>query len=93
MNEPRPRGLRPKTTNYLIATLRERRKQLEVRQWQLGTALGVSESTVALWEHGENSPSIDRLLEWAGLLGVEIYMRVRDDVPPITRTFVELPRP
>lgn len=41
--------------------IRELRKQKHVAQKDLGTALGVGQSTVSAWERGRRSPEVDQL--------------------------------
>lgn len=52
--------------------LRRRRRILNMRQYQLANALGVSHQHVAKWESAENRLNAAQLWEVAQALGVEI---------------------
>lgn len=47
--------------------LKELRKRAGLNQTEVATALNVQQSTVAMWENGENKPRADKLPELAKL--------------------------
>lgn len=52
--------------------LRELRKKTGLSQKEVGTELGVAQSTVAMWETGDNRPRPDKIPEIANIYGVNI---------------------
>lgn len=56
----------------LAKKIRERRKALELHQYELAAKLGVSQSTVADWENGVQSPRSGRLKKIAKVLHVPL---------------------
>lgn len=54
----------------LSAELKRLRDRAEVSQTELARALGVRQSTVAMWENGKNNPGYETLLRLADFFGV-----------------------
>lgn len=52
--------------------IRELRQNLGITQFELSEMLNVKQSTVAMWETGENSPRTDRLPEIAKALKCKV---------------------
>lgn len=52
--------------------IKEIRQKRGITQAQLADALNVCQSTVAMWENGENKPRTDKLPELAKILGCEV---------------------
>ena len=48
-------------------------------QAQLATALGISQSTVAAWESGDQVPRVDELERLAQLCGKRLHIRIDVD--------------
>ena len=63
--------------DYLTAikTLREKNKLTQI---SLATALGVKQSTVAMWENGENKPRADKLKKLAEILNCTVDELLRE---------------
>lgn len=62
--------------------LKDLRKQKNMSQQKLADMLGVSRSTVAMWEISTNEPDNDTLSRLADLFGVTVdYLLGRDDSP------------
>jgi DNA-binding XRE family transcriptional regulator len=53
--------------------LRGRRRDLDLTQAELAGALGVSQHLVSYWEGGNVVPSLDRLVDVADALGLDIH--------------------
>ena len=54
----------------LSAELKRLRERAEISQTSLARALGVRQSTVAMWENGKNNPGYETLLRIADFFGV-----------------------
>ena len=52
--------------------IREMRKKVGMTQLEFSELLNVGQSTVAMWENGENAPRLNKLPEIAKILGCEI---------------------
>ena len=50
-------------------------------QAQLATALGISRSTVAAWESGDQVPRVDELERLAQVCGKRLHIRIDVDCP------------
>lgn len=61
--------------------LRNRRVQLGMNQTELAKKIGVTPTTIWLYERGEATPKIDIALRLAKVLGVTIEQLVGEDPP------------
>ena len=50
--------------------IRRQRRWIDMTQKDLAKAVGVSLSTVAEWERGNRTPSVEKLTELAGVFGM-----------------------
>ena len=64
-----------------IENLRNRRVQLGMNQTELAKKIGVTPTTIWLYERGEATPKIDIALRLAKVLGVTIEQLVGEDPP------------
>lgn len=55
-----------------MKTIADYRKERGLSQENMGKALGVGQSAVAMWETGENLPRADKLPQLAEILGCSI---------------------
>lgn len=62
------------TPHPLIAVLVGKRREQGVPQWVLAEWLSVSLATFSNWEQGRHEPHLDRLVDWAGLLGLRLQV-------------------
>jgi putative transcriptional regulator len=64
-----------------IENLRNRRVQLGMNQTELAKKIGVTPTTIWLYERGEATPKIDIALRLAKVLGMTIEQLVGEDPP------------
>ncbi len=64
-----------------IDNLRNRRIQLGMNQTELAKKIGVTPTTIWLYERGEATPKIDIALRLAKVLGMTIEQLVGDEPP------------
>ena len=58
------------------------RKQRNMSQLKLASAIGVSRSTVAMWENGSSQPDNSMLIKLSELFNVSVdYLLGRDETP------------
>ena len=57
--------------------IKAKRQSLNMTQFDLAKLLGVSRSTVAMWENGTNTPPTNILIKLADLFGCTIDELVR----------------
>lgn len=70
--------------------LQTARKQLKLTQIEVAEKLNVSFQAVSLWERGETTPEVEKLMEIADLYGVTIDWLLRGNVEPTVEIdFVE----
>ena len=62
-----------------IKKVRERRG---MTQGDVGEAMGVEQTTIARWESGQRKPSTEKLVQLAGVLGVEVAELMELAPPP-----------
>lgn len=55
------------------------RKQCQLTQAELAEKMGVSRSTVSMWEYGSNEPSLDTLDKLASIFGVHVSRLTQDE--------------
>lgn len=62
--------------------LRQLRKEKKISMKLLGEVVGVSESTISLYENGKRKPDPDMLVQFADFFGVSVdYLLGRSDNP------------
>lgn len=66
--------------------IRELRKQCGLTMRELGEKIGVSESTISLYETGKREPNYETLLKMAELFNVSVDYLLRGDATPMERT-------
>ena len=59
--------------------IRDFRKAKGLTQAELAQALGVSRSTVSMWEYGSNEPNLDMLDRIAAALGIHVNRLTQDE--------------
>ena len=57
-----------------MITLRQLRSQIKVSQQRLADEIGVSRSTIAMWESGKSQPDNDSLIKLAKFFNVSVDM-------------------
>ena len=63
------------TGNHSIITeLRARRRTLAISTAEAAARSGIDEALLCAWEHGEKSPSLDALHQWAAALGLKLSL-------------------
>jgi transcriptional regulator with XRE-family HTH domain len=60
--------------NSVINELRARRQMLALSASELATRSGIDEPLLCSWEHGNRSPSLDALQQWAAALGLKLSL-------------------
>lgn len=63
--------------------IREYRKKKGLTMKQLGEAIGVSESSISLYETGKRTPDIDLLMSMADVLGVSVTDLLGIETPKV----------
>ena len=64
-----------------IKLMREKKK---MSQYDLAVAVSVGRSTVAMWEIGVNSPTADKLVKVADVLGCTVDELLREEKKEVT---------
>ncbi len=62
----------------IAVALRQRRKQLRLSQAVVAEKAGYNANAIWAWETGYCKPSLPRLVDWAGALGLELTVKVKD---------------
>lgn len=62
----------------IALALRQRRKQLKLSQAVLAERAGYNANAIWAWETGYCKPSLPRLVDWAGALGLELTVKVKE---------------
>lgn len=63
----------------LAAQLKAARKAKGLSQAALAEITGYDRFVLARWENGQTSPTLARLIDWAGTLGFELRLRPKSD--------------
>lgn len=61
-----------------VKSIRVYREQIGISQEELGTQVGVTRQTIAVWENGDRTPSLDQLAKIARALRVPIDILLTD---------------
>lgn len=65
----------------LINTIKERRVDLQVTQERLAEISGVGLRTLKQFESGKGNPTLSTLQKIAGVLGMEVCLKVKNITP------------
>ena len=60
--------------SQIIYALRARRYELQLSQKILARKMNTSRRVITSWECGERTPKLERLLEWANVLGLQLEL-------------------
>ena len=63
---------------YLVDTIKERRRNLQVNQENLAKLSGVGLRTLKQFESGQGNPTLQTIQKLAEVLGLEICLRVKN---------------
>lgn len=69
----------------VIAILRAERLRRTLPQTWVAGRLDCTVSAISLWESGQRDPSLDTLLHWCALFGLELRALPRDPGAPVPR--------
>ena len=68
--------------SFQIARMKELRKKQGIDQVELAKRMNLARSTIAMWETGRSSPSLDMLIQLCEILGCTTgYLLGVEDVP------------
>ena len=62
-------------------SIKAKRLSAKMTQSELSSALGISRSTLAMWEIGKNYPRVEFLIRMSDLLNCKIDELLREEVP------------
>jgi len=62
----------------IVLALRQRRKLKELSQVALSERMGYGPNIIWSWETGYSTPSLQRLIDWAQALDLELTLKERD---------------
>ena len=66
--------------NYFSNNLKYLREQKKLSQNKLAGLLGVNQTTIARWENGEMSPSLESILDISDVLNISLFDLASQDL-------------